>query len=68
VLKAYRASPDVTARRLYIETLEQILKSSNKVLIDKAVSQTGAVPYLPLPQLPTLTPPQQPKPRAEARP
>ncbi len=61
VLKAYQASPDITARRLYIETMEQILKSSNKVLIDKAVSQTGAIPYLPLPAIPT-------KPHGEAKP
>ena len=56
VLNAYRAAKDVTAERLYLETMEQILKKANKVLIDKSVS--GVVPYLPLPGLaPTRLPP-----------
>ena len=55
VLNAYRASKDVTAERLYLETMEQILKKANKVLIDKSVS--GVVPYLPLPG---LAPPRLP--------
>ena len=49
VLNAYRASKDVTATRLYLETMEQILSKANKVLIDK--SAAGVVPYLPLPGL-----------------
>ena len=58
VYKAYKASEDVTAERLYLETMEEILKNSNKVIIDKAVSgQGGVVPYLPLPSLPGFTPP-----------
>ena len=52
VYKAYKASEDVTAQRLYIETMEEILKNSNKVIIDKAASgQSGVLPYLPLPSL-----------------
>ncbi len=47
VLTAYRASKDVTAERLYLETMEQVLKRANKVLIDR--SAAGVVPYLPLP-------------------
>jgi membrane protease subunit HflK len=47
VLKAYQASKDVTAERLYLETMEQVLKKANKVLIDKAAG--GVLPYLPLP-------------------
>ncbi len=49
VLNAYRASKDVTATRLYLETMEQILSKANKVVIDK--SANGVVPYLPLPGL-----------------
>jgi membrane protease subunit HflK len=57
VYNAYRASADVTAERLYLETMEEILKNSNKVIIDKAVSgQAGVLPYLPLPSLPGFTP------------
>jgi membrane protease subunit HflK len=58
VYNAYKASADVTAERLYLETMEDILKNSNKVIIDKAASgQSGVVPYLPLPSLPGFTPP-----------
>jgi membrane protease subunit HflK len=48
VYDAYKAAPDVTARRLYIETLEAVLKSTSKIIIDKAATN-GVVPYLPLP-------------------
>jgi membrane protease subunit HflK len=47
VLTAYRAAKDVTAERLYIETMEQVLRNSNKIIIDKSAS--GVVPYLQLP-------------------
>jgi modulator of FtsH protease HflK len=58
VYTAYKASEDVTAERLYLETMEEILKNSNKVIIDKsAMGQNGVMPYLPLPSLPGLTQP-----------
>jgi membrane protease subunit HflK len=58
VYKAYQASPDVTAQRLYIETIEEILKNSNKVILDKSLlGQSGVLPYLPLPNLPGFAPP-----------
>jgi membrane protease subunit HflK len=58
VYKAYKASEDVTALRLYLETIEEILKNSNKIVIEKGVGgQSGVLPYLPLPTLPGLTPP-----------
>jgi membrane protease subunit HflK len=60
VLNAYRASKDVTAERLYLETMEQVLKKVNKVLVDKTA---GVLPYLPLPG---LTPPKAPEPPAPA--
>jgi membrane protease subunit HflK len=49
VLQAYRQAEDVTARRLYIETMEEVLKNATKVVIDP--SAKGVVPYLPLPEL-----------------
>jgi len=52
VLDAYRAARDVTARRLYIETMEAILQHSRKIIIDpNADGKNGVVPYLPLPAL-----------------
>jgi len=49
VYEQYKKNPDVTSRRLYLETIEGIMQGMNKVLID--TSQGGAVPYLPLDQL-----------------
>ena len=57
----------MTQRRLYIETMEQILKGANKILIDKSASGSGVLPYLPLPQIggaPAPTP--APAPQAPA--
>ena len=41
----YIKAPDVTRRRLFLETMESVLKNSNKVIID---DKQGVVPYLPL--------------------
>jgi len=52
IYQSYRAAPDVTRRRLYIETLRDVLSRVNKVIIDEnAQSKQGVVPYLPLNQL-----------------
>ena len=52
VYQAFKAAKDVTVQRLYIETMEDILKNSNKIIIDKAAEgQSGVLPYLPLPNL-----------------
>jgi membrane protease subunit HflK len=52
VYRAFKLAQDVTLERLYLETMEEILKSSHKVIIDKsAEGGTGVVPYLPLPAL-----------------
>lgn len=42
----YRLAPEVTRRRMYLETMEQVLAPAPKTIIDA----NGAVPYLPLPQ------------------
>jgi membrane protease subunit HflK len=52
VYTAFKASQDVTAQRLYLETMEEVLKNSNKVIIDKsAQGASGVLPFLPLPAL-----------------
>jgi modulator of FtsH protease HflK len=52
VFNAYQTAPDVTMRRIYLETMEEILKNTNKVIIDRAAENAGGVvPYLPLPEL-----------------
>lgn len=45
VLDAYRMGEDVTRNRIYIETMEQVLKNASKTIIG---DDQGVVPYLPL--------------------
>ena len=67
VYQAYKVSKDVTMQRLYLETMEEILKNSNKIIIDKAAQgQSGVLPYLPLPSLLQGTPPAQQPPSSSA--
>ena len=70
VYNAYKASADVTTERLYLETMEDILKNANKVIIDKStMGQSGIVPYLPLHGLATPpAPPAAPAPPAPSAP
>jgi membrane protease subunit HflK len=49
--ESYQKAKDVTARRMYLETMESVLKNTNKVIIDRNASASGVVPYLPLPEL-----------------
>lgn len=48
VAAAYNASRDVTAKRLYLETMESILQNARKVVTDKGA---GALPLYPLSDL-----------------
>jgi membrane protease subunit HflK len=49
VYEQYSKAKDITAERLYIETMENVLRNANKVMVDK--NGQGVVPYLPLPEL-----------------
>jgi membrane protease subunit HflK len=52
VYRAFKVAQDVTIQRLYLETMEEILKNANKIIIDRAAQgQGGVLPYLPLPNL-----------------
>lgn len=53
VLEEYRNAPDVTRKRLYLETLEKVLGDVDKIILDESVSGAGqgVVPYLPLNEL-----------------
>lgn len=46
----YRVAKSITEKRLYLETMERVLGSVNKVIIDQK-GGPGVVPYLPLPQI-----------------
>ena len=47
VYEQYRLSPDVTRRRMYYETMEQVLSKVDKTIIEAP----GITPYLPLPEV-----------------
>ncbi len=51
VYNSYASSKSVTAQRLYLEALQEILSKANKVLIDSDAQGSGVVPYLPLPEI-----------------
>jgi membrane protease subunit HflK len=70
VYDEYKKAPDVTRQRIYLETMERILGSAEKLVYDGgggSASSQSIVPYLPLSELtprrqaaPTTGQPQQP--------
>lgn len=52
VYEAYKTAPEVTRRRMYLETMGNVFGSAQKVIVDqKGGSGQGVVPYLPLPEI-----------------
>ncbi len=49
VYAAYKENPEVTRRRMYLETMQNLLSDVDKVIMDRGVQ--GVVPYLPLNEL-----------------
>ena len=47
VYEQYKAAPDVTRRRMYYETMEDVLSKVDKTIVEAP----GVTPYLPLPEL-----------------
>ena len=68
VLESYQVAKDVIARRLYLDTIEQVLRGANKVIIDPSAGGSGVVPYLPLPDLRRREQPNQPLPSNQQQP
>ena len=56
VYDEYKKAPDVTRQRIYLETMERILGSSDKLVYDGGSSAQSIVPYLPLSELTTRRP------------
>jgi membrane protease subunit HflK len=50
VYDEYKKAPEVTRKRIFLETMERVMGGTDKVIIDSKSGQ-GVVPYLPLDQL-----------------
>ena len=56
VYEQYAKAKDITTERIYLETIEDVLRNVSKVMVDKK-GGPGVIPYLPLPELkPTQNP------------
>ena len=52
VYDEYVKAPDVTRRRMFLETMERVFGGTDKIIIDSnAQGSQGVVPYLPLNEL-----------------
>ncbi|KIN64511.1 HflK protein [Sulfitobacter noctilucicola] len=54
VLTEYSAAPEVTRKRLYLETMQKVLGDVDKIILESGAGgagQQGVVPYLPLNEL-----------------
>ena len=51
IYEEYKNAKDVTRQRLFLETMEQVLSQTNKVVIESGPGGSGVVPYLPLPAI-----------------
>ncbi len=59
ILKSYEAATDVTAWRLYLDSVDEVLKKASKVIIDTSGKGVSSVmPYLPVTEFkpPAATP------------
>ena len=50
VYEEYKKAPEVTRKRMYLETMERVLGGTDKIILDSKGGQ-GVVPFLPLDQL-----------------
>lgn len=58
VYEEYKKAPEVTRRRIYLDTMRDIFAGTNKVILDNK-NGSGVLPYLPLPELKqNATPPR----------
>jgi membrane protease subunit HflK len=62
VYEQYKNAPDVTRKRIFIETMEKVLGDTDKVIVDSK-SGPGVVPYLPLPEFSKRVPPAEGQPQ-----
>jgi len=52
IYEEYKKAPEVTRKRMYLETMERVLGGTDKIILDSSGSSgSGVVPYLPLNEL-----------------
>jgi membrane protease subunit HflK len=70
IYQEYAKAPEVTRRRMYLETMERVFAGMDKVIVDPNTSKggSGIVPYLPLGELGRTRPPQAAQPPQQQRP
>ena len=51
VYDEYKKAPEVTRRRLFLETMERVYSGADKIILDSKPGSSGVVPYLPLNEL-----------------
>jgi membrane protease subunit HflK len=51
ILQEYALAPGVTRERIYLETLETVLKSTNKIILEQGQNGQQVLPFLPLDSL-----------------
>ena len=70
ILKSYEAAKDVTARRLYLESIDEVLKKASKVIVDTSGKGVSSImPYLPVSEFkPAAQTSLQPSPPASMQP
>jgi modulator of FtsH protease HflK len=60
VAQEFNNAPEVTQRRLYLETIERTLGNVDKVILDESGNGQGVLPYLPLNEVRRPSPPTAP--------
>jgi membrane protease subunit HflK len=61
LLKEYKKAPEITRKRIYLESMEEVLSETSKVMVD--VKGSNNLLYLPLDKLGNRTAPVQARPK-----
>ena len=59
IYESYLTGQEVTKKRIYLETMEDVLGGAQKIILDQGKGGQGVVPYLPLNELTAKPAPKQ---------
>ena len=51
IYEEYKKAPEVTRRRMFLETMERVMSGTDKIILDGSKGGSGVVPFLPLDQI-----------------